>query len=73
MCDNSTPFYHVGQLLKKHYPSFDAPAPPDGEMGRPTHFDLTKQKTLGVECRKLDTIIEQHVQWCQSAGLLSKN
>jgi len=48
VCDNSTPFVEVGQILQKHYPSFVAPSPPDSELVRPTHFDFTKQKTLGV-------------------------
>merc|ERR1712137_117732 len=70
VCDNSTRFVEVGELLQKHYPSFSAPAPPDGELARPTHFDFTKQKTLGVECRKLDTIIQEHVAWLKNSGFL---
>jgi len=73
VCDDSSPFFVVGQLLQKHWPSFEAPAPPEGELVRPTHFDFTKQKTLGVECRKLDEIIGQHVSWLQDAGYLKKS
>jgi len=70
VCDNSTPFVEVGNLLHKHYPSFSAPSPPDGELARPTHFDLSKQQTLGVECRKLDSILQQHIEWLRQESYL---
>ena len=37
-----------------------------------THFDFTKQKTLGVECRPASEVLKQYIEWMVSTGFLKK-
>eukprot|EP01104_Vermistella_antarctica_P003184 TRINITY_DN1335_c0_g1_i1.p1 TRINITY_DN1335_c0_g1~~TRINITY_DN1335_c0_g1_i1.p1 ORF type:complete len:339 (+),score=71.50 TRINITY_DN1335_c0_g1_i1:22-1017(+) len=72
VCSNSAHFADIAATLHTIWPSFVVPPPPDNALVRPTHFDLSKQQTLGVQCRSIDQVLKDHVEWLVEAGHLTR-
>ena len=46
------------QVCQRRGIDYAAPPPPEGELARPTTFDLTRQESLGVELRDLPEMLD---------------
>ncbi len=50
--------------------AYAAPPPPEGELARPTTFDLSRQKSLGVEVRDLPAMFHGVLDELERRGML---
>eukprot|EP00008_Paramoeba_atlantica_P006858 CAMPEP_0201487288 /NCGR_PEP_ID=MMETSP0151_2-20130828/12193_1 /ASSEMBLY_ACC=CAM_ASM_000257 /TAXON_ID=200890 /ORGANISM="Paramoeba atlantica, Strain 621/1 / CCAP 1560/9" /LENGTH=323 /DNA_ID=CAMNT_0047872287 /DNA_START=13 /DNA_END=984 /DNA_ORIENTATION=+ len=71
VCSNSAHFSDIANHLHENYPSFLVPPLPDSPLVRPTHFDFTKQKSLGVECRSVKQILKEYVDYLIEQGTIA--
>lgn len=60
----------LNPLLQELYPAQPPAKPCEGEPKRPTQFDYTRQKQLGVELRKVPQILKEAIEELKAKGLL---
>jgi nucleoside-diphosphate-sugar epimerase len=60
----------LDRLMKEIYPKMPAAAPCEGTPCRPTQFDLTRQKSLGVELKKVPEILREAAEELKFKALL---